>query len=477
MKLHPIIVEPSLEFARGTHVCPRAGISAYDVYDAKFDARRDRILVGAVGTTEGLSKLASWLELCAEEIPGKVGAGQSTLFPGFCGFNQTVGYRASLRYLEEITRTLNHSDIKKVINTQQKSKRVEAAVELYLQEIRFLAQNRIVDVIVCLIPDNLYNHVSKENIDLQEETVEETEQDDLFESNFRRLLKARSMRYGKPIQLVREFSLESHRTQQDIATKAWNFCTAIYYKANQTVPWKLKAAINRPSICHVGIGFYRSRDRRQLHTSLAQLFDELGNSVILRGTEVDFDKDKDDRTPHLDYEQSHNLLSRALIEYEVALGNFPGRLVVHKTSNFNAVELDGFMAATSEKHVSSVDFVTIQDTKMKLFREGIYPPYRGTHIEIDPVVQILYTRGSVEYYRTYPGKYIPQPLEIRIVESDESPSFICRELLGLTKMNWNNTQFDGKYPITIQCARKVGEVMKYLGSDDPDPQIRYSFYM
>jgi argonaute-like protein implicated in RNA metabolism and viral defense len=89
----------------------------------------------------------------------------------------------------------------------------------------------------------------------------------------------------------------------------------------------------------------------------------------------------------------------------------------------------------------------------------------------------LYTRGSVEYYKTYTGLYIPQPLEIRIVRSDESPGVICQEILGLTKMNWNNTQFDGKYPITLACARKVGQVMKYLGPDDDEPQISYSFYM
>lgn len=86
-------------------------------------------------------------------------------------------------------------------------------------------------------------------------------------------------------------------------------------------------------------------------------------------------------------------------------------------------------------------------------------------------------RGSVKYYRTQTSLYIPQPLEIRIVESDESPTTICNEILGLTKMNWNNTQFDGKYPITIACARKVGEVMKYLTNKDPEPQISYSFYM
>jgi argonaute-like protein implicated in RNA metabolism and viral defense len=84
--------------------------------------------------------------------------------------------------------------------------------------------------------------------------------------------------------------------------------------------------------------------------------------------------------------------------------------------------------------------------------------------------------GSVKYYETYTGLYVPQPLEIRLVESDESASVICAEILSLTKMNWNNTQFDGRQPITIACARRVGEIMKYLGENDK-PQISYSYYM
>jgi argonaute-like protein implicated in RNA metabolism and viral defense len=53
---------------------------------------------------------------------------------------------------------------------------------------------------------------------------------------------------------------------------------------------------------------------------------------------------------------------------------------------------------------------------------------------------------------------------------------ICQEILSLTKMNWNNTQFDGKFPITISCARKVGQIMKYLAGE-LEPQINYSYYM
>ena len=43
-------------------------------------------------------------------------------------------------------------------------------------------------------------------------------------------------------------------------------------------------------------------------------------------------------------------------------------------------------------------------------------------------------------------------------------------------MNWNNTQFDRKFPITIDCSRNVGEILKYV-SPEQKPQIKYSFYI
>jgi hypothetical protein len=52
---------------------------------------------------------------------------------------------------------------------------------------------------------------------------------------------------------------------------------------------------------------------------------------------------------------------------------------------------------------------------------------------------------------------------------------ICREVLGLTKMNWNTTRFDGKYPTTLLCARRVGEIMKYLPQDD-EPKLEINNY-
>lgn len=488
MKFH-FIEEPKLEFGSNHHVCPRAGITDFGVYDTKLPDRRESIFVGGVGTNETLDKLGAWLAKCSEYIPGKPDAAQPNLFPAFCGFNLETGFKAKFEYGTRIQRPLKNSIIEKILKIEDWNRRVEEAVNMYFEQIKFLAQNRSVDVIVCIIPDVLYDKISKEKDIPLEETLEdepvnedfegeEKEADDTLESNFRRALKAKTMQFAVPLQLVRELSFEPVvKEQQDEATKAWNFCVALYYKSSrQTIPWKLIIDPNKPSTCYVGIGFYRSRDKKTLHTSLAQVFDELGNGVILRGTPVEKDQ-KTDRKPHLSEEQAYQLLKRSLHEYRVALGNAPGRLVIHKSSNFNDEELSGFRLATTEMQVQSVDFITVMDSDFRLFRKGIYPPYRGSHIELDKKTHLLYTRGSVKFYRTQTSLYIPQPLEVRIVESDESANTICSEILGLTKMNWNNTQFDGKYPISIGCARKVGEVMKYLTEKDPEPQISYSFYM
>ena len=80
------------------------------------------------------------------------------------------------------------------------------------------------------------------------------------------------------------------------------------------------------------------------------------------------------------------------------------------------------------------------------------------------------------YCQTYPGLYVPPPIELRIVRSEESPDLIAKEVLGLTKVNWNNTRFDGKYPVTLGCSRKTDEIMKYL-TDTDTPQTRYGYYM
>jgi hypothetical protein len=88
----------------------------------------------------------------------------------------------------------------------------------------------------------------------------------------------------------------------------------------------------------------------------------------------------------------------------------------------------------------------------------------------------LYTRGSVDFYMAYPGLYVPKSIQMVPVETDESPRKLAEETLALTKMNWNNTQFDNGLPITIKAARQVGGILKHTDGQD-NIEASYAYYM
>ena len=463
------LAEPLLEFGTGTHICPRTGIEHMGVYDKRDELRRTELRIGVVGRGEGVDLLDEWLEKCRVGIERKKESKLLNLFRGFGGINQNYGFLTKLINSSQYTRTLKKSDITEVVMMASRIDRIERAVDLYYEQIRFLAENRAVDVIVCIMPNDMFDSVTTADNDGSDK--------DELEHNFRRILKAKSMHLGTPLQLVREKTILITKVagdQQDPATKAWNFCTALYYKGNRTIPWRLVEDTAKLRSCYIGIGFYKSRDGATISSSLAQVFDEFGHGIILRGTPVLIDKKN--RHPYLNEEQAFELLRDALDEYDRALEHMPARIVIHKSSYFRNSERAGFLRALDEKGIRSKDFVAITDTEIRLFGDGDYPPKRGTMLTISETEGVLYTRGTVDFYKTYPGMYVPNPLKITVYDQDSSLESLCDEILGLTKMNWNNTQMDGRLPITLECARKIGDIMKYV-SPTEKPQVSYSFYM
>ncbi|MBX3085505.1 MAG: hypothetical protein KF716_27970 [Anaerolineae bacterium] len=226
--------------------------------------------------------------------------------------------------------------------------------------------------------------------------------------------------------------------------------------------------------CYVGISFYKTTDGERLETSIAQVFNERGDGIIVRGGAAKISKE--DRQPHLTEPVAYDLLYKALEAYRKEHSNLPARVVIHKSSNYNKDELEGFYRALEVQKVSTSDLLTLGSTGVRVFRNAQYPPLRGTFVTLDTMKQILYTRGSVDFFETYPGNYIPEPLEMRCYGIDQTPKFLAQEILGLSKMNWNKSQFDGSEPITLAAARKVGLVLKHLDSNETI-QPRYSFYM
>ena len=204
------------------------------------------------------------------------------------------------------------------------------------------------------------------------------------------------------------------------------------------------------------------------------MFDERGEGLILRGGRMV--ESEEDRKPHLTAEDAYDLLRNSLRVFKDQHGHWPARVVLHKTSRFDRNELNGFHKAIDERDIDYADFVWVQKSMTRLYRIGVYPPLRGSLLRFDKDQALLYTRGSVEFFRTYPGMYVPRPLMLRCQALGQPLQHIAEEMLALTKMNWNNTQFDNGLPITIAAAKHVGEVLKYV---DEGQLIapRYSFYM
>jgi hypothetical protein len=103
---------------------------------------------------------------------------------------------------------------------------------------------------------------------------------------------------------------------------------------------------------------YRSPDCSELHTAVAQVFNERGDGVVVRGGAAKISRA--DRQPHLNQHDAHQLLADALAEYRRAHGHLPARVVLHKTSSFSDEETNGFRSAAEDKEIDFVELIWVQ---------------------------------------------------------------------------------------------------------------------
>lgn len=484
--------EPELEFGAGRHVDIRFGLMNYGTLDFDKSPAPKRVRIGLVGTPETAEGVEGWLVKCRNGVPAKK-SNQPNLFPKFSGYGEDTNLHADLVFDPQLQKMVSQKDIEQLCRTGKVSHIVEEAVKMFLTELEALSEKGVSDVFVCAVPMVLLEAMRREEEvvtgkeQTEEANTESAEQADVEQANldFHHLLKARAMKLGKPIQIILPMTYdetkklrqkrrkERVKQLQDEATRAWNIYTALYYKAGGT-PWRIVREASQFTACYVGVSFYKTLDNSRLMTSTAQVFNELGDGIILRGGSAAISKD--DRQPHLQQADAFTLLNNALKAYRTEHHTLPARVVLHKTSTFSQGELEGFKEALRANNVNSADFLSIGDSFTRLYRSGKYPPLRGTLLSLNERSHVLYTRGAVDFFATYPGMYVPRPLSFRCEEVERTPKFLAQEILALTKMNWNNTQFDNDEPITVKAARKVGGILRYI-EESGLVQSRYSFYM
>lgn len=175
------------------------------------------------------------------------------------------------------------------------------------------------------------------------------------------------------------------------------------------------------------------------------------------------------------------IIARSLTIYQRKhYGDLPKRVVIHKNTPFRDEEIDGCLNALSS--VDAVELIQVQqDTGWRGYRVDAaqnvagYPVERGSLMPIGPHEALLWSRGDLpevalrgrHFFKE--GKGTPEPLLITRHAGRGDFGDICRDTLGLTKMDWNN---DGAYdgmPVTLNYAGRLAQIVKRMPDLQPHP--------
>lgn len=108
-----------------------------------------------------------------------------------------------------------------------------------------------------------------------------------------------------------------------------------------------------------------------------------------------------------------------------------------------------------------------------MFRFGDYPVIRGTAIIVDERNAFLWTTGYTPEIDTYIGPETPNPLFITILKhTGDLPDIenVLKDIMGLTKINYNACNYSDGLPVTIRFANKVGDVLTMGSAKDAEKQ-------
>jgi hypothetical protein len=470
MKLQ-MVEEPRLAFHENNmHVDIRAGLSAFGAFDKGSVSVPIPIRLGVIGTTATVDGVRDWLERCKNGVASDEEK-LTRLRPAFPGMTHQV-FGTSLELSDTATRTITRHELTAALG---KSEPLRHLAETFMQHARDLAGKSGLHVLVVAPPPEVFAlgdapqaSVSDPPIDELQEPAPEQLAPSPSTLNFHDMFKAQAIDLQLPCQVLRPDTYGSSaavrarsRRLQDKATTAWNFHTALCYKAGG-VPWRLARQPSTLTTCYVGVSFFKSLAGDKLMTSVAQVFDERGEGLVVQGGSASYDKD--DRSPHLSAEDAQELLAGGLATYRREHKTMPARLVMHKTSYFNVQEKEGFTRAAEDEKLEVLDLVTVRRSGARVLRAGDSPMVRGTAMLFDEKSGIVYLKGTVPYFQVYPGAYIPRALEFIREDGETGASELARELIELSKLNFNNTQFDTGDPITVRAARRVGDILKHVPS-------------
>lgn len=497
--------EPLLEFAHGQKLeHPQDGLFLYG--PVNLPGSPEVLRVGAVGTEQGIALVKDWLGKLAGRLPVKDPTKLYTA--AWPGFQAAFGARLVVEPLATIK--LSADAINTAARKRNRTDAVRSTVKLYedaLIEHKRTQETRP-DVWLAIIPEVVHDYgrptvagpkestastlISEERAKgiLRQGTlfdeVEEEAKTYLFAKNFHHQLKCQMLDSEMVIQILRETTLNPSlvlnnfgnpkRSVQEPARIAWNFATTLYFKARGQ-PWQL--ADVRPGVCYVGIVFKQdpSPAARGEACCAAQMFLNSGNGVVFRGALGPWYSEKT-REFHLSRDAAAALITEVVKEYKKGHDNEPPKeLFIHGRQRFSEEEWAGFRSAVPAK--TNLVGVRIRSTQdLRLFRPAVdVPVLRGVAVEVTRREGYLWTTGYIPRLRTYPGFETPKPILVEITHGAADLVTVMRDVLGLTKVNYNACDYASGLPVTLKFADLVGDILTASPKGQKAPPLPFRFYI
>lgn len=293
-------------------------------------------------------------------------------------------------------------------------------------------------------------------------------------------VKAHAALLGVPIQIVLDHGLDYSCT----ASVLWHLGIALYVKAGG-VPWKL--ADSDPDTAYVGLAYTLRKgtpQRPRYVTCCSQIFDADGTGLefVLYETS-DMLVDGDD--PFLTRPEMRRVMTRTLGLYQRRhVGRLPRRVVVHKTSEFKDLEIEGafdaFPRGTDIELVQIKQSSAWRGVNVRAPRNiDMFPVQRGTSLLLSGTEAVLWTQGNAPTAVTQGNFFqerrgIPHPIEVVRFAGQRAFLETCRDVIGLTKMDWNRDALYDRLPVTIQYAKVLARIARRIPTIGSEPYaMRY----
>jgi len=478
-----LLNEPEL-FFRNNQKCldPQIGLLSYGPHGGVQADTHEKITIkaGIIGTNRSIDATELFIRNLSMRINPKDSNTdyQGILFPGL-DVNGVLGFDIALD--KNCILTIKRKFVKNLKKYPRKERILKCVAE-YIEKLNLMEEADPPPQVIYLPLDEELLSLTKDPNQIGDKIVYRRRQfgeSDFYEVqmfDFHHHIKAQASIRNFTTQMITPGTLIFSERKQQPSIIAWNFAVGSYYKATGT-PWKLSEIDDKT--CYIGLSFYNeiTDSAKSIKASIAQVYMRTGESQVIRTKPGNWFTDKTTRSVYISSKDMKKIITDSIELFEKQRRFTPNRIVVHKTSQYTLDEKEGCDIACED--IDEVDLVQIKKfVQARAYHEKYdFPVVRGTIIS-EGNEALLFTTGYIPALGTYQGPMSPRPLHIICHRLDTSLSMVCKDILGLTKLDWNSSRFCTRLPVTLSVSEKVGEIMAELVYNHPSNIPKsYRFFM